>query len=194
MLSCKVLPAVCLWRGGTSAGAVGDGRCLLVPSDEVVVVENRLVELKESESIAGTNSFFVFTGCCLPSQQFCIISAVVTSGVCCVLSLPCPASPHGNAYKHHYVLTPQCSSSPMSAQLSPTFQAVTHNQVLGYLTAFMGGQIITWKNTLEVEKAQRSATKMVKGLECLPSEEPWSDEHPSSLKRGMEKDKRSLNS
>ena len=76
--------------------------------------------------------------------------------------------------------------------MSPTFQAVAHNQVLAYLTTFMSGQIITRKNTLELEKVQRSATKMIKGLECLPSEEPGADQHPSSLKRGFEEDKRDL--
>lgn len=44
MLSCKVLPALCFWRAGTSARAVGDGRCLLVQSDGVAVVEHELLD------------------------------------------------------------------------------------------------------------------------------------------------------
>lgn len=44
MLSYKVLPAVCLWRAGTSARAAGDRECLLVPSDGVAVVENGLLD------------------------------------------------------------------------------------------------------------------------------------------------------
>ena len=150
------------------------------------------MEQKESGGIAGTNSFFMFTGCCHPSPQVCVISAVVTSDVCCALRLPYPALPQRNVQEHHYCLTSLCSSYSSSAYMSPTFQAVAHNQVLGYLTALVGVQIITRKSTLELEKVQRSATKMIKGLECLPSEEPGAVQHPSSLRRDMEKDKRDL--
>lgn len=87
------------------------------------------------------------------------------------------------------VLTAAHLSAPES-QMSPTFQAVAHNQVpTGYCATLVGGQIITRKNTLELGKLQRSAIKMIKGLGCLPPEEPRADPNPSSSKRGTEKDR-----
>lgn len=86
----------------------------------------------------------------------------------------------------------------LSAALPPQvprchqFFKVWHTTRSLVISAFMGGQIITRKNTPELGKVQRSATKMIKGLERLPSEEPRADQHPSSLKRSIEEDKRDL--
>lgn len=79
------------------------------------------------------------------------------------------------------------------SQISPTIPAVAHNQVpAGYCATLTGGQVVTRKNTLELGKLQRSAITMIKGLGCLPPEEPRADPNLSSLKRGNEKDKRNL--
>lgn len=86
----------------------------------------------------------------------------------------------------------------LSAALPPQvprrhqFFKVWHTTRSLVISAFMGCQIITRKNTPELENLQRSATKMIKGLECLPSEEPGADQHLSSLKRSIEEDKRDL--
>lgn len=155
-----------------------------------------LVELKKAGGIADTNLFHVHW--LLPSlpvglHHFCcgnwwcllcvkLILSSFTPWDCAWTSL----CPHSSVQ----LSLPECpdvtSLSSCGTQPSPWVSCYIHGWPDNNKEKYprTGWQF--------PRKVQRSAMKMIKGLESLPSEKPGADQHPSSLKRGIEEDKRDL--